>query len=183
MNKIKIKVLTLGIVSVLILSSVPALAEDNTSKLISDNTTIQYENVDKNISTIETSLSSIQSNVKVIATSSVLDPKFIREANFVYNRLSKLFIVDLGVGKISLMAYTDTNYIGYNNMTFGDPVAALQALLYRLGYNVSVDWYFGPQTQAAVIDFQKKHGLAVDGITGPNTWNTMIATAPGVVYN
>jgi peptidoglycan hydrolase-like protein with peptidoglycan-binding domain len=32
------------------------------------------------------------------------------------------------------------------------------------------DGIFGPKTKAAVIAFQKKHGLTADGIIGPKTW-------------
>ena len=32
------------------------------------------------------------------------------------------------------------------------------------------DGVFGPKTKAAVIAFQKKHGLTADGIVGPKTW-------------
>jgi murein L,D-transpeptidase YcbB/YkuD len=179
MNKEKIKVLTLGIVSGLILSSVPALAEDNTSKLINSNTTIQYENVDKNINTIETSLNSTQSNVKLMA--SAWDPSAISFINFHPSAYPSACIY---VGFYSDFNYSAnfTDYVGYNNITSGGPVFVLQALLWKLGYNISIDGYFGPQTQAAVIDFQKKHGLAVDGITGPNTWNTMISVTPGVYH-
>ena len=32
------------------------------------------------------------------------------------------------------------------------------------------DGIFGPKTKAAVIAFQKKHGLTADGVVGPTTW-------------
>lgn len=44
----------------------------------------------------------------------------------------------------------------------------------RYGYgNVAVDGDFGPITNSAVRDYQSKHGLAVDGIVGPNTWSSL----------
>jgi peptidoglycan hydrolase-like protein with peptidoglycan-binding domain len=52
----------------------------------------------------------------------------------------------------------------------GDAVRAVQALLPEL----SVDGVFGPQTESAVIDFQKQWGLAPDGIVGPETWRTLV---------
>ena len=47
----------------------------------------------------------------------------------------------------------------------GDSVATLQRKL-----NLIADGIFGAITDEAVRDFQKSHGLAVDGIVGPKTW-------------
>ncbi len=38
---------------------------------------------------------------------------------------------------------------------------------------LAVDSSFGPQTQAAVKDYQSKHGLQVDGFVGPQTWGSL----------
>ena len=46
----------------------------------------------------------------------------------------------------------------------------VQARLNNLGYDCGpVDGIDGPQTQAAVMAFQKNHNLEVDGIAGPQT--------------
>ncbi|MFH5833727.1 peptidoglycan-binding protein [Halalkalibaculum sp. DA384] len=39
---------------------------------------------------------------------------------------------------------------------------------------------YGPDTRAAVMEFQAREGLAVDGIVGPNTWAALdeISTVP-----
>lgn len=58
---------------------------------------------------------------------------------------------------------------GSNNLQ----VAGVQARLNEFHYNLVVDGDFGPATARAVKDFQEKHGLAVDGIVGPNTWTKM----------
>ncbi|HLI70003.1 MAG TPA: peptidoglycan-binding protein [Ktedonobacteraceae bacterium] len=44
---------------------------------------------------------------------------------------------------------------------------------YHFTYPLAKDGQFGPQTQAAVKDFQKKKGLSVDGIVGPQTWHAL----------
>ena len=54
------------------------------------------------------------------------------------------------------------------------PVPTLQYLLRERGHTVAVDGVFGPQTDAAVRDFQRHAGLAVDGIVGPDTWQALI---------
>lgn len=38
---------------------------------------------------------------------------------------------------------------------------------------VNPDGIFGPNTEAAVKAYQRRHGLSVDGIVGPNTWSVM----------
>jgi N-acetylmuramoyl-L-alanine amidase len=55
-------------------------------------------------------------------------------------------------------------------MLRGDDVAELQRRLGRLGFDAGrVDGIFGDATAAAVADFQRNVGLAVDGICGPAT--------------
>ncbi len=39
---------------------------------------------------------------------------------------------------------------------------------------VTVEGIFGPQTETAVREFQRLFGLAVDGVVGENTWNTLL---------
>jgi peptidoglycan hydrolase-like protein with peptidoglycan-binding domain len=50
----------------------------------------------------------------------------------------------------------------------GEPVRRLQA---KLG--VETDGEFGPSTEAALKDWQKKNGLAADGVAGPDTFLAM----------
>lgn len=49
-----------------------------------------------------------------------------------------------------------------------EEVKTLQKLL-----NITVDGSFGPKTESAVIEFQKKHNLDADGIVGSKTWEAL----------
>src|SRR5882757_7244559 len=51
----------------------------------------------------------------------------------------------------------------------GTEVQSLQAQLIKLGYQLTADGAFGPNTKAAVIQFQTNHNLTADGVVGPNT--------------
>lgn len=55
----------------------------------------------------------------------------------------------------------------------GEDVRKLQEALNKAGYKLDVDGQFGPKTQSAVKSYQQKNGLAVDGIVGVNTWNSL----------
>ncbi|MGI6229030.1 MAG: peptidoglycan-binding protein, partial [Christensenellales bacterium] len=56
----------------------------------------------------------------------------------------------------------------------GTDVMEIQAMLQKIGYYAGpLDGIFGPQTQAAVIRFQRDFGLAPDGIIGPATHAAM----------
>lgn len=52
----------------------------------------------------------------------------------------------------------------------GPQVAKIQQLLKDAGFSPgAIDGDFGPATKAAVLGFQKSHGLLADGIVGPKT--------------
>ena len=51
----------------------------------------------------------------------------------------------------------------------GSAVVELQGLLSTHGSSLATDGIFGPATEKAVRDFQRKVGLVVDGIAGPKT--------------
>ncbi|MBD2520713.1 N-acetylmuramoyl-L-alanine amidase [Nostoc sp. FACHB-973] len=55
------------------------------------------------------------------------------------------------------------------NHAGGEVVRYLQ---YRVG--VEVDGVYGPQTEAAIKNFQKQNGLEADGIVGPSSWQKLI---------
>lgn len=58
----------------------------------------------------------------------------------------------------------------------GEYVTMLQTLLTQQGYDLApygADGSFGAKTETAVKQFQKDHGLKVDGICGSATWNAL----------
>jgi len=59
----------------------------------------------------------------------------------------------------------------------GPSIKQVQERLNVLGTNprLSEDGIFGPITEAAVMDFQRQHGLKVDGIVGSITWNALFS--------
>jgi peptidoglycan hydrolase-like protein with peptidoglycan-binding domain len=55
-------------------------------------------------------------------------------------------------------------------------VETLQRALNQAGgYNLNPDGQFGRQTANAVIDFQRRNGLAADGVVGGRTWDALAA--------
>ncbi len=57
----------------------------------------------------------------------------------------------------------------------GPDVQALQNQLIKLGYSLTADGSYGPQTAAAVMQFQAAHHLQQDGIAGPVTQSVINA--------
>jgi peptidoglycan hydrolase-like protein with peptidoglycan-binding domain len=55
----------------------------------------------------------------------------------------------------------------------GNQVRKLQEAL-----QIKADGIYGPETQAAVLQYQATHGLAVDGIAGPKTTTALAAGVP-----
>lgn len=56
----------------------------------------------------------------------------------------------------------------------GDAVAYLQGvILHKSGDDITVDGWFGPQTEARVKDVQGVMGLTADGLVGPSTWGAI----------
>jgi peptidoglycan hydrolase-like protein with peptidoglycan-binding domain len=55
-------------------------------------------------------------------------------------------------------------------------VKSLQYLLNAHGAKLAVDGRFGPLTKAAVIAYQKAHGLPATGMVNTGTWRSLIVT-------
>jgi N-acetylmuramidase/Putative peptidoglycan binding domain len=64
------------------------------------------------------------------------------------------------------------------NTSKTDSVVLLQSLLIKAGYDIAADGAFGPMTETAVMDFQKKSKLVADGIVGQKTWRTLLSEEP-----
>lgn len=69
-------------------------------------------------------------------------------------------------------------FFGFKNLKRGSrgrKVAKLERRLKFLGYGqeLKIDRHFGPKTQLAVREFQKKRGLVVDGVVGAHTWKQL----------
>ena len=72
-------------------------------------------------------------------------------------------------------------YEGMKTLRMGDTgqqVKTLQALLgYKFGYATTIktiDGRCGDATGRCVLDFQKDHGLTIDGVVGSNTWKALL---------
>ena len=74
-----------------------------------------------------------------------------------------------------------TKYSQVSYGSRGSDVKKLQEKLNSNGYSLDVDGVFGPKTQSAVKDYQKKNNLVVDGIVGEKTWGEI--DKPGYTTN
>lgn len=102
------------------------------------------------------------------ATNKITVNSHLRDFQSAYNRVcGKNILVDGIWGNQSNAA---VNSIILKNGSRNDLVAWVQI---RIG-KCTVDGIFGPVTKQAVMEYQKSHGLAVDGIVGPNTLKTIL---------
>ena len=58
--------------------------------------------------------------------------------------------------------------------TKGPLAAAIQAALCEAGQPIDIDGEFGPLTETALREYQKKNGLEVDGVAGPATYAKLL---------
>lgn len=87
-----------------------------------------------------------------------------------------LVLLVLTVGMIVFTIYSEKDEVEALSKygSRGEEVRQIQEKLKRWGYyKGNVDGIYGSQTQEAVRYFQRKNGLAVDGIAGPNTLKAM----------
>ncbi|WP_035796167.1 peptidoglycan-binding domain-containing protein [Clostridium akagii] len=156
MKKLKMKLLTLGVLATVIMSSTPVFAATKTSTSNASTTT----------KTIATSNTTSASKTPTI-------PRTIETASY-------SFTTSMYYARWSTVANSYPTL--YPSNSYNQLVHTLQYELRNCGYNVSEDGYFGSQTEAAVIAAQNATSspigwntgtyqpISADGIVGPNTW-------------
>ena len=75
-----------------------------------------------------------------------------------------------------LLQYEPGQALAYNNR-----VADWQQSLKDLGYSIEVDGLFGSDTAAITRLYQQEQGLAIDGIVGPDTLNSLDSAEPHIL--
>lgn len=69
------------------------------------------------------------------------------------------------------ISWSDNCWVGESYDRNGNYTTGVQRILQGFfHYTGTIDGLWGPLTLNAVKDYQSTHGLAVDGIVGPNTW-------------
>ncbi len=86
-------------------------------------------------------------------------------------------VVAAAVAKSTPPAATPSNPILQEGAT-GSAVVHLQQRLNAFGADLATDGAFGPLTLAAVISFQRAHGLDASGVVGASTWSALNETPP-----
>lgn len=103
---------------------------------------------------------------------------------------AKGILKQLGIAYVPETAQNDTGEANADKVSVtlpvlkkgdkGADVKALQALLKGYGYSLGihgVDGDFGVATLKAVLEYQKKNGLEIDGIVGKATWSKLLGVA------
>ncbi len=89
---------------------------------------------------------------------------------FIFGLVTLIFLGQVFIFTDQLNAASSTITQTLRQGSKGAQVKILQEKLNSLGFNAGkVDGSFGPKTKAAVLAFQKAHGLARDGVVGPAT--------------
>jgi len=101
-------------------------------------------------------------------------------------RISYIYVAVKRLGELNSEGerpqYDDNSYPGL--LRFGDTGSAVQNLQFYLktiaAFNpfipdLSIDGFFGKDTENAVRAFQRTYGLAVDSIVGESTWNRIVS--------
>ncbi|NLW47601.1 MAG: LysM peptidoglycan-binding domain-containing protein [Firmicutes bacterium] len=106
----------------------------------------------------------------------------------VFGRFTVIKMTNYKIGAVFLWAFGITIVFASNVKAMGflefgsrgEQVREVQNYLYQLDYlGVKPTGYYGKLTKAAVIAFQIEYNLAIDGIVGPMTMNTLRELAGG----
>jgi peptidoglycan hydrolase-like protein with peptidoglycan-binding domain len=149
MKNLKIKLLTLGVLATVVMSSTPAFAATKTSTSNASTATItKTETVAASSSTASVS--------KTPAIPGTIKPSFN-------------YGPDGGPNAPAIIASGGVIQSGDVGLAVKQVQAQLNAQNYP--YNqITVDGYFGGATYSAVVNFQGKHHLTQDGVVGSQTW-------------
>lgn len=99
----------------------------------------------------------------------------IKKFNCEMDRLAKEILACFEISVVVPKSYVDLKLERLVRGSKGKAVTALQTLLVAYGYgSFTPDGNFGPLTEKAVIDFQKKNDTGVDGVCGVKTWNKLL---------
>lgn len=67
-----------------------------------------------------------------------------------------------------------------SSYTYDEQAKIWQAAMAKRGWAIgAADGYYGPRSASICSQFQQRHGLAVDGVVGPVTWNETFNRASG----
>jgi RHS repeat-associated protein len=97
--------------------------------------------------------------------------RFISEDSFMGNEDDPLSLNLYTYGENDPIMYSDpSGHTCISNGSQGDGVVAIQEMLDKIGISTGgADGIFGNNTENAVVQFQQKYGLEVDGIVGNQT--------------
>src|SRR5262245_49489757 len=107
----------------------------------------------------------------------------VRQQGRWVRRGSTIVVVDLDGGEMELEVDVSSRRT-LRRGSRGSDVGDLQSRLAAAGFDAGpVDSVFGSLTDTAVRAYQRAHGLAADGVVGPQTWAALDAArqspAPG----
>lgn len=106
---------------------------------------------------------------KKIASHKQLDPQRRTDPDNALNKHGITWTQFLNDVKKELNQFTKSAAPVLREGDQGNSVEFLQGNLNLLGYGLKIDGKFGPATKKAVMEFQRKSGLKIDGIVGAAT--------------
>ena len=109
---------------------------------------------------------------KATSTSSSSQNNFVKQLQQILNKTRNANLVVDGIAGPLTLGACPMLQAG----SMGEITRILQTRLTNLGYSTNgIDGMFGQNTKKAVMQFQAKNGLVVDGIVGKNTWSKLLS--------